>query len=328
MKIRTLSQSKKLTLITWVYWILLSYIVAALVWWYIELVQQNDEMFDYKKELLSRAGTISKITLAFIEKEKHVNQMQYIGEGLTFLALMVLGAVFVYRAVRKEIKINFQQQNFMMAITHELKTPIAITQLNLETLQKRKLTEIQLQKLISNTLEENGRLNTLCDNILLASRIDAGKYQTKYEKISLSELVNNTVQYLQTRFPKRTILFQIEEDLMVLADAFLLPLLFNNLIENAIKYSPADKQITVLLQQINRNIRFSVIDEGIGITADEKLKIFNKFYRTGNESQRKTKGTGLGLYLSAKIAEDHNTTIKITDNLPNGSIFTVDFIAL
>jgi K+-sensing histidine kinase KdpD len=216
----------------------------------------------------------------------------------------------------------------MMAITHELKTPIAITQLNLETLQKRKLTEIQLQKLISNTLEENGRLNTLCDNILLASRIDAGKYQTKYEKISLSELVNNTVQYLQTRFPKRTILFQIEEDLMVLADAFLLPLLFNNLIENAIKYSPADKQVTVLLQQINQIIRFSVIDEGIGITSAEKLKIFNKFYRTGNESQRKTKGTGLGLYLSAKIAEDHNTTIKITDNLPNGSIFTVDFIAL
>jgi signal transduction histidine kinase len=328
MKLPALSQSKKLTLITWVYWILLCYIVAALIWWYIELVQQNNEMFDYKRELLTRAGTISKETLAFIEKEKHINQMQYIGEGLTFLALMVLGAVFVYRAVRKEIKINFQQQNFMMAITHELKTPIAITQLNLETLQKRKLTEIQLQKLISNTLEENGRLNTLCDNILLASRIDAGKYQTKYEKISISELIDNTVQYLQTRFPKRTILFQIEKDLMVSADAFLLPLLFNNLIENAIKYSPSDKPVTVLLQQINRVIRFSVIDEGTGIATAEKLKIFNKFYRTGNESHRKTKGTGLGLYLSAKIAEDHNTTIKISDNLPNGSIFTIDFIAI
>ena len=327
MKLPALNQQKKFTAITWVYWILLCYIVSALIWWYIELVQQNNEMFEYKKELLSRAGSISNLTLAFIEKERHINQMQYIGEGLTFFALMVLGAIFVYRAVRKEFRINLQQQNFMMAITHELKTPIAITQLNLETLQKRKLTEEQLQKLVGNTLEENARLNTLCDNILLASRIDAGKYQIVFEKVSITEMVNNTVEYLQTRFPKRTILPTIEKDLMILADPFLLPLLFNNLIENAIKYSPADKPVYVLLQQINNSIRFIVMDEGVGIPETEKAKIFQKFYRSGNESNRKTKGTGLGLYLSEKIAEDHNTTIKVTENYPQGSIFTLDFIA-
>jgi signal transduction histidine kinase len=327
MKLPALSQQKKFTAITWVYWILLCYIVSALIWWYIELVQQNNEMFEYKKELLSRAGSISNLTLAFIEKERHINQMQYIGEGLTFFALMVLGAIFVYRAVRKEFRINLQQQNFMMAITHELKTPIAITQLNLETLQKRKLTEEQLQKLVGNTLEENARLNTLCDNILLASRIDAGKYQIVFEKVSISEMVNNTVDYLQTRFPKRTILPTIEKDLIILADPFLLPLLFNNLIENAIKYSPANKPVHVLLQQINNSIRFIVMDEGVGIPEVEKAKIFHKFYRSGNESNRKTKGTGLGLYLSEKIAEDHHTTIKVTENYPQGSIFTVDFIA-
>jgi signal transduction histidine kinase len=119
----------------------------------------------------------------------------------------------------------------------------------------------------------------------------------------------------------------IEKDLIILADPFLLPLLFNNLIENAIKYSPANKPVHVLLQQINNSIRFIVMDEGVGIPETEKAKIFQKFYRSGNESNRKTKGTGLGLYLSEKIAEDHNTTIKVTENYPQGSIFTVDFFA-
>ncbi|MFX9696122.1 histidine kinase dimerization/phospho-acceptor domain-containing protein, partial [Acinetobacter baumannii] len=82
-----------------------------------------------------------------------------VGEGVTFLALIIIGAVFVFRATRRQLKLSQQQQNFMMAVTHELKTPIAITQLNLETLQKRKLEEDKQQKLISNTLQEARRLN-------------------------------------------------------------------------------------------------------------------------------------------------------------------------
>ncbi|WP_457848411.1 histidine kinase dimerization/phospho-acceptor domain-containing protein, partial [Staphylococcus aureus] len=89
-----------------------------------------------------------------IEEAKKRKTAQYVGEGVTFLALIIIGAVFVFRATRRQLKLSQQQQNFMMAVTHELKTPIAITQLNLETLQKRKLEEDKQQKLISNTLQE------------------------------------------------------------------------------------------------------------------------------------------------------------------------------
>jgi K+-sensing histidine kinase KdpD len=96
---------------------------------------------------------------------------KYIGEGVTFLLVILVGAVFVYRATKKQILLSQQEQNFMMAVTHELKTPIAVTKLNLETLQKHKkdLDETKQQKLIINSLHEADRLNALTNNILVCS---------------------------------------------------------------------------------------------------------------------------------------------------------------
>src|SRR6187402_724255 len=136
MKLIAWYKKNKLTIATWVYWFLLFYILAALVWWFIELLQQNNEMYLFKRELLNYQDPNFQAKLNFLEQERQTNFAQYLGEGLTFMFLMLLGAVFVYRAVRRQIKLKEQQQNFMMAVTHELKTPIAITKLNLETLLK------------------------------------------------------------------------------------------------------------------------------------------------------------------------------------------------
>ena len=140
-----------------VYWVLLVYIVAALVYWFIALNTQNRQMIQYEKQQLKKDSPIyiDEIKkLNAIEKRKTI---QYIGEGSTFLLLILASAVFIFRAVRKQLKSSQQQQNFMMAITHELKTPIAVTKLNLETLQKRKLEEGQQQKLIQSTIQEANR---------------------------------------------------------------------------------------------------------------------------------------------------------------------------
>jgi len=112
---------------------------------------------------------------------------------------------------------------------------------------------------------------------------------------------------------------------VILGDALLLQLLVNNLIENALKYSPKEGVITVTLERKGRSVSLAVADQGQGIPDDEKKKIFDKFYRTGQEATRRTKGTGLGLYLCRKIAEDHDATLKVADNSPVGSIFTVTF---
>jgi two-component system, OmpR family, sensor histidine kinase CiaH len=318
-------KKNKLSIATWAYWVLLLYIIAALVWWFVELNQQSNEMYLFKKELLSLQDPNYRVKMNFIEEERKRNIAQYLGEGLTFLALMVLGAVYVYRAVRKQIRLNEQQQNFMMAVTHELKTPIAITRLNLETLQKRKLDSAQQDKIIDVTLQENGRLNDLCENILLVTRMDSGHYMLHPEDLNLSELLHSSVSNLRARFPKREIAESVKPEINFNGDRLLLHLLFNNLIENAIKYSPADKPVEIVLNREEDRTVVEIKDHGAGIPEAEKKKIFEKFYRSGNENTRATKGTGLGLYLSQKIAEDHKTKIGIRDNHPTGSIFTIEF---
>lgn len=315
----------KLTIANWTYWILLLYVIAALIWWFFELLQQNNEMMQLRINLLRTSDPSFPKKRADIVNAHQLNQAQYLGEGITFLALIIIGSIFVYRAVRRQFRLNAQQQNFMMAITHELKTPIAITQLNLQTIKRHKLDLPQQEKLIDATIQETGRLNDLCENILMATRIDSGHYKIQLETTNISSLVSETINRMKSRFPKRVLIDTISDNLETLADPFLLQLLFSNLIENAIKYSPADKPIQVDLFKTTSGIKLLVIDQGNGIPASEKQKIFSKFYRIGNENTRKTKGTGLGLYLSQKIAIDHHSAITIADNQPTGSIFAIEF---
>lgn len=316
-------RKQKLTLITWVYLFLLAYIVAALVWWFISLETQNHKMFDLKLAEIKKDDPAYEQKLAIIADERQRKTAQYIGEGSIFLILILIGAVFVYRATRKQIKLSQQQQNFMMAVTHELKTPIAITQLNLETLQKRKLDEAQQQKLLTVAIQETNRLNILTNNILIASQLEAGKYSLNNQQVDISQLVTQITNEFISRFTKRSFKVEVTPGLFVWGENMLLQLLLNNLIENAIKYSPSPAPVSIILNQQNTQIVLTIADEGIGIADAEKKKIFEKFYRSGNEATRTTKGTGLGLYLCKRIVQDHKAQILIKDNLPQGSIFTV-----
>ncbi len=316
---------QKLITVTIVYWVLLLYMIAALVWWFIALEKQNNIITQIKLSELIKDDPSYYNKVVEVEKSSNRKTTQYIGEGLTFLVLILIGAIFVYRATRRQLKISKQQQNFMMAITHELKTPIATAQLNLQTLQLRKLDESKQQKLISNTLQEANRLNNLCNNILFAAQLDAGKYSASLQTINLNKLVENGLYDCKTRFPERIVLSAMEEEVNIEGDEFLLQMLLNNLIENAIKYSPIEDPINVIISKNLKDTTLSVIDSGVGILDSEKNNIFKKFYRIGNENTRKAQGTGLGLYLCKKICEAHKATIVVTDNQPKGSIFTIKF---
>lgn len=316
---------RKLTIITVVYWFLLAYMVSALFWWFVALDRQNKEISDIKLSKLKLDDPGYFARAVEIETAKARKTSQYIGEGMTFLALVVTGAIFVFRATRRQLRFSQQQQNFMMAVTHELKTPIAVTRLNLETLLKRKLEADKQEQLIRNTLQEANRLNSLCNNILLAAQLEAGAYASAEQELNLSDLVEGCVDDFRNRFPHRTIKELIDEGVYLNGESLLLQMLINNLLENALKYSPGDSIITVGLIETETEVQFSVADEGQGVPAEEKKKIFDKFYRVGNEDTRTTKGTGLGLYLCGKIAESHNGYISVSDNHPQGSIFTVIF---
>jgi two-component system sensor histidine kinase CiaH len=315
----------RLFFVSFVYWVLLTYMVAALLWWFIALDKLNRDIADIRlNELKKDEPAYFEKSVGIIDAQKR-KTAQYLGEGTTFLALILVGAVYVYRATRRQIKLSQQQQNFMMAITHELKTPIAVAQLNLETLQKRKLDEDKQQKLISNTLQEANRLNTLCNNILFASQLDAGAYHSTKDEINFTDLLEGCVDDCRSRFPQRTIIEKIDESIYLNGETLLLQMLVNNLLDNALKYSLKEAPVTITLSETGKKIKLTVSDEGFGVADSEKKKIFEKFYRSGNENTRKAKGTGLGLYLCKKIVESHNGYISVTDNNPSGSSFAASF---
>ena len=317
----------KLVWVRIIYWLFLTYMVAAFIWWYVALVKQNDLLTATKIETLTARGVIDQKQIASIEAFATRKTKQYIGEGLTFLLLFLLGAIYVYRSLLKQLKYSTLQQNFMMAVTHELKTPIAVTQLNLETIVKRDLQPEQQQHLIQNTLKETKRLDALCNNILLASQFETGQYQNSKQVVDLSAITVQCIQSFEERYSNRKCIGSIDAAIQLQGEPLLLQLMINNLLDNANKYAAPETAIFIDLHLVGKDIELTIKDQGIGIVPEERSKVFDKFYRVGAEQTRTTKGTGLGLYLCKKIVKFHGGNIFVKPNQPKGSIFVVQLKA-
>lgn len=309
--------------------ILFGYILLQFLWWEVLLVKHTGQIIDLKQKISELSITnesklISEI--AFLHQKKKMQVMMIVGEGTVFLLLLLFGIYKIKQAQDKETALNNQQKNFFLSITHELKTPIAATKLQLQTLQKQKLSEQIQQELLTNALIETERLNTLIDNVLLASRLDAGEFIFNLKKQNISELIIKTLnRYYKKEINSGELNSKIDENVFVAIDETSFPSIITNLIDNAIKYSPNQKEIFVELFNEKNTPVLSVRDKGCGISDSDKEKIFNKFYRAGNEETRSAKGTGLGLYIVNYIAFNHGASIIIKDNQPNGSVFEIRF---
>ncbi len=250
----------------------------------------------------------------------------WIAEGIAFFVILMLGIVYVITSNKKVMATEKQQRNFLLSITHEFKTPIASIKLYLQTMQKRILSKEQIEKMIENSLKDIERLNELSENVLVATKIESSGYQYIFDNINLSEMVSEEVdKYRHTKEGNYIINEHIEPGIMFMGDRFTLMLVVSNLIENACKYSEPNSTVTITLTK-DGTTKLRVFDQGIGISDKEKELVFNKFYRVGNENTRRTKGTGLGLYIVKEVSKKHNAKVKIADNKPKGAIFEIEFL--
>ncbi len=251
-----------------------------------------------------------------------------LGEGSMFLVVFALGAWSLHKAVNKERKLHEQKKNFLLSVTHELKSPLASIKLYLQTINKRDLNKQQIKSFIEKSLMDVERLDDLVENMLLASKLENQSYTFPKEKFSLSALVDSVANRLQINkcdFNQQLINAEIEPKIEITGDKFALSSVVTNLVENAIKYSKPCEEVNVKLFRKDNNIHLQVADKGIGIADEEKGRIFERFYRVGSEDTRNTKGTGLGLYIVKQVLDKHSATIQVKDNRPAGSIFEVVF---
>ncbi len=258
--------------------------------------------------------------------ERPEKKTMILSEGAVFLLIFISGAYYLQKTIKKERKLHDQQKNFLLSVTHELKSPLASIKLYIQTILKRELDRVKIEAFLKNSLKDIERLDDLVENMLIATRIESRSYSFPKEHFDLSELVSKVAERLQIHTcSTQTIKCNIEPGIYLTGDKFALTLAVSNLIENAVKYSPPCEEIVVELQRESNFIRFSVADKGIGISDEEKLRIFDKFYRVGSEDTRKTKGTGLGLYIVKQVLDNHQAHIKVKNNRSAGSIFEVTF---
>jgi signal transduction histidine kinase len=282
-----------------IFYALIIYALAELIWWGYLLIKMMPSSF----------GMI-------------------MGEGSIFIVVFFVGAYSLHRSINRERKLQEQKKNFLLSVTHELKSPLASIKILLQTIQKRDLTKDQVLSFIGKSLMDIDRLDDMVENMLLASKIDNHSYTFPKDKFSLSVLVDSIVNRLQITKCEGTqqiIDAEIEPKIEITGDKFALTSVVTNLVENAIKYSGPCETVAVKLFSKEGKIFLEVADHGIGIADHEKNRIFDKFYRVGSEDTRNTKGTGLGLYIVKEVLEKHQASIKVKDNRPVGSIFEVVF---
>ncbi len=308
-----------------IFYALVIYVAIQFFWWSYLMVEQSEEIYNQKMELISAYSSPedSKAKQDVLQKEMVKKWYMIAGEGSVFLGILSLGVLMVRRSFRKETELIEKQNTFLHSVTHEFKSPVASMRLQLETLQKRSLTTEQQQNALANAIDDTERLDVLIEKILMAARIDSGEFSTHREYMNLSEKLKEIIAQIQRAYPQRNVVTDVQKEVFLNIDPFALNSIVTNLMENAFLYSPADKPVEVSLSTRKNAVHLSVKDQGMGIPAKEKKQVFQKFYRS--DSTQGYKGTGLGLFLVDYFVRVHNGNIEVSDNKPKGSIFDISF---
>jgi signal transduction histidine kinase/tetratricopeptide (TPR) repeat protein len=243
------------------------------------------------------------------------------------VALMLFGAVMIARDISREAETNRLKTEFVNNISHELKTPLTLIRLYGETLQRKEnLTNTEKKECYEIITKESERLSHLINNVLDFSRIEMGRKEFNFKKGFLQDVIRDTLESYRYHLEKKGFAMHsdISNDIPEISfDGEAIASALINLLSNAMKFSPMQKEVTVKLLMDDGNAILQVSDKGIGISRKEIPKIFDRFYQSENHDASEAKGSGLGLTLVKHIIEAHGGTIEVESEIGKGSRFTV-----
>jgi len=247
---------------------------------------------------------------------------------ILMMGTVLLAAVlFGYRYTVRQLELAALKASFVSNVTHELKTPIALIRLAVETLELDRVANPEERaRFLATIARETTKLTRLVDNILDLARFEAGHHRLQLQPVDLSRVARETIETFKPRLDHA--MFHVEMELPeglppVKGDAIALSHCVLNLLDNAVKYSKDDRTLRVSAAAGDGTVSLSVADRGIGISHGDRRRIFDKFVRIENGLVHDVKGAGLGLSLVQQIMRAHGGRVEVTGNPGGGSVFTL-----
>ena len=232
----------------------------------------------------------------------------------------------VLNAMLERLDQSFRQvRQFSADASHELQTPLTILQGELEVALRTPRSPQAYRESITSALQEIERLATLVEGLLLLARADAGMLRLDLKPIDAAQLLAEVYERMQIVARTRSVALELDElePHLVLGDGERLRRVLLNLVDNAIKYTPAGGRVALSLRRLNDRACLSVRDTGIGLSEAEREQVFQRFYRAGAARDHGAQGSGLGLCIAMSIVEAHGGTLEVTSREGEGSTFTV-----
>lgn len=293
-------------------------------------------MFVWIRWYILRSQEVNHLIQRIPLPESSSGQWIILLEGCILMAFILVGLYMIFVNQQRLFRLSRMQDTILSSVTHELKTPLASIRLYTETMLLRKVTETERLKFLNRTLAEAERLQRLIDTVLISARLQSGKPSLSLSRIDVKEIVVACFQKMKERFSDvrqfELVCPNNNEHIFVYGNPFHLSILFDNLIDNAIKYTNKNGNIKIEIIvpqstfQIKKEFVLIVIeDDGCGIEKKNLKKIFQKFYRVDNQGGSVVKGSGLGLSVCHSIVQEHSGKIYAqSDGLEKGSLFYVE----
>jgi signal transduction histidine kinase/ActR/RegA family two-component response regulator len=289
-----------------------------------KVVENNRELLDFYKDALMNGRNNEQSFIYHINEP--IKRVIHVYCESLYRNKQKIGTVLVHRDITKEFEVDQMKSEFVSTVSHELRTPLASVLGFTELLLYKELKPERQKKYLTTIYQEAKRLTALINDFLDVQRMEAGKqsYEKKYEDII--PIIKSVIETNQVNSKEHSIkLINKANETIILCDKDKISQVFNNLISNAIKYSPDGGDVVLTVFDEEEYLKVDIRDQGLGIPAEAIPNLFEKFYRIDNSDRRKIGGTGLGLAIVKEIVEAHEGNVGVRSSLKEGSTFTITF---
>jgi len=279
----------------------------------------------------SSTAQVAPRVLAELESSRFHRLNRYAWEGTFFLAVLLAAMVVVLRAVREEAELRQRQENFLAAVSHELKSPLASMRLSVETLAMRDPPAERRAQLVQRLLGDLARLQRMIGNILDTSRLSAAETRAAPERVALAEAVSSVVDELREHASENDVTLDtdVADSLVMWADPEGVRTVVRNLLHNGIRAASDGRHVSVRGHRAGEWVQLEVRDDGVGFPPHEAAHLFDKFYRVNGGGDARGSGTGLGLYLVWRcVSLDGGRVTAESAGPGRGALFTTSWRAV